>query len=118
MKLALDHHFPGPIAPGLRDRGHDVVAAIEVQWNEFEDPVLFEHCVEDGRALLTNNARDFVPIIREWGAEGRSHLGLILTDDSSWPRTLDNAGRYIDALDALLTQHPADDALVDRVRWL
>lgn len=118
MKLALDHHFPGPIAPGLRDRGHDVMAAIEVEWHEFEDPVLFEHCVEHGRALLTNNVRDFVPIIGEWGAEGRSHAGLILTNDSSWPRTLENASRFIDALDAVMSRYPNGDSFADRVHWL
>lgn len=118
MKLALDHHFPGPIAPGLRDRGHNVVAAIEVGWNELDDPVLFEQCVEDGRALLTNNVRDFVPIVREWAAEGRSHHGLILTSDASMPRTRDNVGGYVDALDSLLAEHPDDDAFVNRVHWL
>lgn len=118
MKLALDHHVPGPIAPGLRNRGHDVVAAIEVDWHEFEDAVLFERCAEADRALLTNNARDLVPIIREWGAEGRSHAGLILTDDSSWSRRMHNAGRFVDALDAVMTEHPRADAFVDRVHWL
>ncbi len=118
MKLALDHHFTTRLAIVLRERDHDVVAAIEVGWHDLEDPALFERCVEDGRALLTNNARDFVPIVREWAAEGRSHLGLLLTDDSSWPRATERVGRYIDALDVLMSQHPDDDALADRVRWL
>lgn len=118
MKLALDHHVTTRLAIALRERDHDVVAAIEVGWHDLEDPALFERCVEDGRALLTNNARDFVPIVREWAAEGRPHLGLLLTDDSSWPRAMERVGRYIDALDVLMSQHPDDDALADRVRWL
>ncbi len=118
MKLALDHHFTTRIAVGLREGGHDVVAAVEVGWEELEDPALLEQCVDDGRALLTNNARDFVPIVRERAAEGRSHLGLILTSDSRAARSMDHTGHYLDALDVLLAEHPADEAFVDRVHWL
>lgn len=118
MKLALDHHYPGPIGPGLRAHGHDVVAAIEMAWNELADPDLLDHCVADGRALLTNNARDFVPIVQEWTTDGRSHFGVILTSDRRWPRTLANASRITDALDAILVEYPDDDGFVDRVHWL
>lgn len=118
MKLALDHHFTTRLATALRERDHDVAAAIEKGWHDLEDSELFERCVADGRAVLTNNARDFVPLVREWAAEGRSHRGLLLTDDSSWPRAMEGVGRSIDALDALLSQYPDDDAFADRVHWL
>lgn len=118
VKLALDHHYPLPIAARLRERGHDVVAAVEVGWETEEDGVLLERCARDERALLTNNVRDSAPLPRHWQAEGRSHLGLIFTSDRSMPRGRDGIGRYVDALDALMQQHPDDDGLVDRVHWL
>jgi len=118
VKLALDHHFTTLIAAGLRERDHDVIAAIEVGWNELADPVLLEQCAEAGRSLLTNNARDFVPLIREWVAQGRSHHGLILTSDAKVARSMDDTGHYLDALDGLLSEHSADDAFVDRAHWL
>lgn len=118
MKLALDHHYPIAIADQLRRAGHDVVAAVERGWQREPDEVLLTRCVAEGRALLTNNVGDFMVIARNWAVRGQSHLGLILTSDSSLPRTRANIGTYVKVLDALLRDHPNDDALADQVQWL
>lgn len=117
MRLALDHHYSTKIADQLRDRGHDVVAALERGWQLEEDEVLLALCHEERRALLTNNVADFVVIARLWAAEGRSHSGLIFTSDMSMPRSRNTVGRYVDALDQVLTSLRSDEAL-DRVLWL
>jgi hypothetical protein len=118
VKLALDHHFSTAIAVQLRRRGHDVVAAVERGWNEELDELLLAHCVEDHRALLTNDLDDFPRIAGEWALEGRRHHGLILASDAKMRRTAAHIGRYVRTLDALLAANPADDALADRIIWL
>jgi hypothetical protein len=118
VRLALDHHYSTQIAIRLRDRGHDVVAAVEKGWEAEEDEALLVLCENEGRALLTNNVADFVVIARRWAIQGRRHAGVVLTDDSSMPRGRDTIGRYVDALSNLLRAHPADDAFVDEVHWL
>ncbi len=118
MKLALDHHYSPLIARGLRERGHDATAAIEVGWGAEDDEPLLALCANDQRVLLTNNVADFVVISRRWQTEGRSHHGLIFTSNASLPRTRDNIGRYVDAIDALMRDHPAADAFLDRIHWL
>lgn len=118
MKLLLDNHYSPLIAKGLRERGHDVVAAIEEGWHEDDDESLLALGVGEQRVILTNNVRDFAGIAQRWAVQGRSHCGMIFTSDSSRPRTMDAVGRYVDDLHALLTAHREIDGFVDRIHWL
>lgn len=118
VRLALDHHYTTEIAVQLRRRRHDVVAAVEEGWERLDDDELLKSCADEGRALLTNNVADFVPLVRSWAVEGRTHFGLIFTSDASLPRGRATIGRYVSALDGLMRSSPADDALANRVEWL
>jgi hypothetical protein len=118
VKLALDHHYSPVIAGQLRQRGHDVVAAIEPGWETEDDESLLTLCDGEERVLLTNNVADFAVIARRWAAEGRRHSGLIFTSDSSLPRGRSTIGDYVSLLERLLNSNVRGDAFVDRVHWL
>lgn len=118
MRLALDHHYSTHIAFRLRERGHDVIAAVERGWEAEDDEPLLALCETDGRALVTNNVADFMVIARRWATQGRCHAGLIFTSDARMPRSRDTIGRYVEALNALLKANPAENAFTDRVHWL
>ena len=118
MKLALDHHYSHAIAIALRGHEHDVIVARERSWETEDDEALLFLCAQKQRALLTNNVGDFTVIARRWALEGRPHSGLVFTADASMPRTRENVGRYVWALDALLRSNPNDEAFTDRVHWL
>jgi predicted nuclease of predicted toxin-antitoxin system len=118
VKLLLDDHYPLLIAKGSRERGHDVVAASEQGWHEAEDESLLALCVDDQRAILTNNVKDFAGIAHRWAMQGRSHHGMVFTSDSSRPRGRNAVGRYVDDLHALLATHQEIDGFVDRIHWL
>ena len=118
MRLGLDHHYSKLIAETLRDRGHDVVAAIEVGWEDEDDEPLLARCAAEKRVLLTNNVADFAVIARRWQADGRSHHGLWFTSDASLPRSRDMVGRYVELIDDLMRANPEEDSFVDRNHWL
>jgi hypothetical protein len=118
VKLALDHHYSTAIAEELRQRGHDVVSAVERGWEMEEDEPLLMACQSEQRALLTNNVADFTVIVRRWVVEGRRHAGLIFTSDSALPRARATIGKYVALLDDLLNSNQKDEAFVERVHWL
>jgi hypothetical protein len=118
VKLALDHHYSTAIAKQLRERGLDVVAAIERGWETEGGEALLVVCDKEQRALVTNNVADFATIVRDWTMEGRRHSGLIFTSDVSMPRGRQTIGRYVEVLEALLRANPRDDAFTDRIQWL
>jgi len=119
VRLLLDEQYSPEIAKELRRQGHAVEAVAErPDLQASDDEALLVLATREGRTLVTNNVRDFVPIARSFAAEGRGHSGLIFTSDRSLPRTRRGFGVLARALQRALEAHPDDDALVDQSMWL
>lgn len=119
MKLLLDEHYSQRIAEDLRAKGHDVTAVVELSTpTGLADRTLFTVARDGGRALVTENVRDFIPIVTELARIGASHAGLILTNPHRFPRPRHGIGRLVVALGDLLVAYPQDEALKDRIVWL
>jgi predicted nuclease of predicted toxin-antitoxin system len=118
VKLLLDEHLRLPIARLLRDRGHDVVAVLE---RPDLIGALDEHAwriaIAEGRTVVTENARDFVPATRATNAAGRAHPGLVLLSPKTVMRSRDATGFLVEALHRLAMTNPGD-AFSDRVTWI
>ena len=104
MKLLLDAMYSPTIAEQLRRRGHDVIAATEdPNVATLGDDVLFAAAQADGRAFVTENLKDFLPLDAENRQRGRVHHGLILTTDHRFRRGAEgHIGHLVRALDAFL----------------
>ena len=118
MKLLIDEHYANEIAAELRSAGRDVVTVSERQIRGIDDESQRAFASSEDRALLTNNARDFMPIIGRWATSGRDHCGLLLTADSSLPRDNDTIGLHVRTLRAIMDAHLGPRALANAVRWL
>jgi hypothetical protein len=113
LKLLLDEMYPRFIAEQLRARGHDVVSAHETPGSGTADEDVFEHARTTGRAVLTENVRDYRPLAEALLAAGESHAGLVFTTDKRWPRS--DPGALIAALDTLLAS--TSDQPIDSELW-
>jgi hypothetical protein len=119
LKLLLDEMFTSNIAVQLRRRAHDVSAVVERPDLRGEpDEAIFAAAVLEGRAVVTNDVVDHVPLFERILADGRDHPGLLLTSDRSLPRGKAGTGALVRALDRVLREHPTDDALRNRLLWL
>jgi len=119
VRLLLDEHYSPKIADELRKRGHDVACATDR--DDVPGPgdrELWSLVFAEGRALMTENVADFMPLVREAGAAGERHFGIVFTSPRALPRGLGTIGRSIELLDSFLSDRPADDALADQVHWL
>jgi predicted nuclease of predicted toxin-antitoxin system len=118
VKLLLDEHYANDIAAALREAGHDAVTVSERGLKGLGDGPLLALAASEDRALLTNNARDFLPLVRRWAESGDDHCGLLLTSDSSMPRGKRTIGLYVERLSELMEANPDRRALANQVRWL
>lgn len=119
MRLCLDEHYSHRIAEALREGGHDVVAVGErVELRGLGDLELVSVLQAERRALLTENVRDFMPLVHELAARSEDHWGFVFSSPTSMPRGTDTIGTFVEALDRLLRERPGDDDLLNRVTWL
>ena len=95
IRLYLDEDVRPLLAEVLRERGYDVVSAIELQRIQMPDRGHFTHAAEEGRALLTFNIRDFVPLARSAMREGRSFAGLVVGEQIPFSELLRRVLRLV-----------------------
>lgn len=118
MRLLLDVHHSPHAARRLRDQGHDVVAAAEDPiLAALDDEELLRAATRDGRAVVTENVRDFDRIARDRSARGEHHAGVVFTSPRRFHRGSKaypmNLAR---ALAEFLGEHNPQGE--DRVHWL
>jgi hypothetical protein len=92
------------IAAELRDRGHDVIAVADrPDLRAKSDEEIFAWAGAEGRWLLTENVKDFRPIMFRALPGGPPGCGLLFTSGRAFPRSRKNPGPLINALHAWLT---------------
>src|SRR6266581_7076475 len=86
--LLLDEMFSGVIAERLRAKGHDVLAVVaDPALVALPDEQILAHAARTGRALVTANIKDFVPLDARYRAASQVHAGLILVSAKTFPQT-------------------------------
>lgn len=114
--LLLDEMFSPVIAQQLRDKGHDVLAvAADPMLRALDDAELYEWARSSGRRVVTENAKDFRPLL--WREEGKAGPGILLTSSRTFPRSRRSVGHLVAALESWLCRpvalsRPPEDWLV------
>lgn len=116
MKAVVDEQLSPQIAVLLRQAGHDVDAVAErADLAGRSDLFVFEVACSEGRAVITNNVKDFRPLAAQRLAQGRVHAGLILLP-SSRTRTRGAAPALADRIAGILRDSPGGLACSER--WI
>lgn len=96
--------FPKAMADQLNAKGHDVRAVVaDPEFVGLPDEDVLIGAAEAGRALVTANIKDFMPVDARYRAAGRSHAGLIMVSTKTFPQNRTYVTAITSALDALLT---------------
>lgn len=112
-RLLLDEMFPPIIATKLRERGHDVVAvADDPQLRAMTDPELLTWAGEHSRRIVTENVRDFRPLV----IDDPGGPGVLFTSSRTFPRTRRGIGKLIAAIDDWIAVAAKTDQPVEA--WL
>jgi Domain of unknown function (DUF5615) len=116
VRAILDQQLSPHIAVLLRRAGYDVDAVAEREDLVGRgDRIIFEVAWSEGRAVVTNNIKDFRPLAAEWLAQGRVHAGLILLP-SARTGTRNAMATIAGAIESVLRDHP--DGLNGSERWI
>lgn len=102
-RLLLDEMFSPALAEALRDLGYDVVAVVErPDLRAISDDKVFAAASADGRWLVTENVKDFRPILLRAVQEGTATTGILFTSSRTFARSRKNPGPLINALHSWL----------------
>lgn len=121
--LLLDEMFSETIASELRAAGHDVLAVVaDPALVSLPDDQILAHAAATGRAVVTANIKDFMPLDTGYRAAGHSHAGLIVVSTKTFPQDRTFTTAVAKALGTLLDQAGslrADQVLFLRfLRWV
>jgi Domain of unknown function (DUF5615) len=102
--LLLDEMLSGVIAEELRAKGHDVLAVVaDPALVALPDDQILAHAASRGRALVTANIKDFVPLDARYRAADQTHAGLILVSSKTFPQDRTYTAAITSALSVLLS---------------
>jgi len=103
--LLLDEMFSGSIAQELRAHGYDVFSVVaNPSLVAMPDDQVLAYAAGEGRAVVTANIKDFVPLDGRYRAAGQSHAGLILVSAKTFPQNRGFTTAVTASLAALLGQ--------------
>jgi hypothetical protein len=115
--LLLDEMFPEAMAEQLCAKGHDARAVVATPaFAGLPDEEILIGAAEAGRALVTANIKDFMPIDARYRATGRTLAGLIMVSTKTFPQNRTYIVAVTTALVSLLAS--ASDGLEGRVIFL
>jgi uncharacterized protein DUF5615 len=101
--VLLDEMFSAAIAEELRAKGHDVQAVVaDPALISLPDDQVLALAAAAGRALVTANIKDFMPLDARCRAAGQTHAGLILVSAKTFAQDRTYTTAITTALAALL----------------
>ena len=110
IRLYLDEDVDPLLAHILRSRGVDCLSTQDANNLGRTDPDQLTFAVDNGRAILTFNVKDFVQLASTYTVSGRQHSGIIVSDHLPFRELLRRT--------LILLQHHVHDDLTDKLLWL
>ena len=81
IRLYLDEHIWRDLTQKLQDNGYDAVHVYDVERGGLPDEAQLEFATRQDRAILTYNAKDFIPLVEFWYEADRDHAGVIVSTE-------------------------------------
>jgi hypothetical protein len=102
--LLLEEMFTDDIARQLRTKGYDVISVVaDPGLVGLPDDQILAYATTEGRALVTANVKDFIPLDTRYRAADQSHAGLVLVSTKTFPQNRGFPSAVTSALAALLS---------------
>lgn len=116
MRLYLDEMISPRVAQGLCRRGYNVVAAAERDTLGSSDARQLAEAIQEGRALVTFDVRDFSVLAKAAAVAGTEHWGIVFLSPARFSRS--GIGALVGALELLLSRNPDPESMKRRALFL
>ncbi len=104
LPLLLDEMLSDDIGQELRAKGYDVTSVVaDPALIGLPDDQVLTYATTEGRALVTANIKDFVPLDGRSRAASQPHAGLILVSTKTFPQNRGFAAAITASLATLLS---------------
>lgn len=110
ISIYTDEDMHGQVAPQLRRRGFDTLSTPEVGNLELSDEEQLDFAIQNKRAVLSFNRRDFCRMHAEYLTSGRKHYGIIVSTQLPIGEVVKRCLRLLSALTA--------EEMVNRLEFL
>jgi hypothetical protein len=116
----IDEMYPPTVAEAVRKAGHDVTSILEnPSTRGISDDAVYALAVSQNRAVVTENAADFLTILRQEVAAGKAAASLVVTTNRAFLRhSRAFIGRTARVLAQFCESQPHDDEQSGAVYWL
>ncbi len=111
IKLYLDEDVDPLLAKVLRDRGYDVTTTQDANMSSSSDDAQLKFAISQGRTFFTHNVKHFPKIAGNYVASGKSHFGIIVSDQLPFKELLKRMLR-------VLNRYPARTVQTQQLIWL
>jgi len=82
-RLLLDEHIWVYLAKLLREQGFDVMHVNEADLAGTPDDKILSYAIDEHRAVVTFNIKDFIPLAVQYYEDGKEHYGIIVSNQLS-----------------------------------
>ena len=114
LRLFMEEMFSPAVAAELRALGHDVIAvADQPELRSKTDEEVFTWACAQQRWVLTENMKDFRPILLRAMQSGLPGCGVLFTSSRTFRRSRKNPGPLIRTLHAWLTAEPPTPSVTE-----
>ncbi|MBI3362087.1 MAG: DUF5615 family PIN-like protein [Chloroflexi bacterium] len=100
LRLYLDEHIWQGLTSALRNLGYDALHVVEAKRESLSDEEQLEFATDQGRAVLTYNAKDFAPMAQLWYEAGRDHAGIVLSEETEPGELLRRVKKLLETVSA------------------
>jgi predicted nuclease of predicted toxin-antitoxin system len=120
VRLLIDEMYPPTVAAQLRRAGYDAISVHDdANTRGLDDPAVCGLALSAGRAVVTENAADFLRMLRYRAAAEEPTPTLVITLNRSFPRhSASFIGQVVRALCTFCETHRKADASAGAVYWL
>ena len=110
VRLYLNENLSWRISRALRGYGYDVISSHESDMDTESDEAQFEFAVSQGRAIVTNNFRDFAVLHQQYMHEQTSHYGIVFTTKCPLSTMIHRLRNLLEAV--------SQEEFINQIRWL